>query len=197
MHNTTEYKCTYSAFNEECNIILHFKRAAVSVWKAVKNQLHIIRRQQMEVVKMALSQAKFISVRNDGPAKKIHIIYTLLQSMEGQEGHSLLFERMHSIAGLPHCSIFLLQRHVQSGECLEIKKNIGMKKQTETSIKQTKNLLYLRHRALEQQLSWNLKGTDFLENWNKRLSEATNKWNKIGIPGIPFHSSIFEVPVYL
>ena len=71
---------------------------------------------------MALSQAKFISVRSDGPAKKIHIIYTLLQSMEGQEGHSLLFERMHSVAGLPHCSIFVLERHVQSGQCLVIKK---------------------------------------------------------------------------
>jgi hypothetical protein len=108
----------------------------------------------MEVVKMALSQAKFISVRNDGPAKKIHIIYTLLQSIEGQEGHSLLFERMHSIAGLPHCSIFLLQRHVQSGECLEIKKKIGMKKQIATPIKQPKKktLLYFRHWALEQQL---------------------------------------------
>ena len=55
--------------------------------------------------------------------------------MEGQEGHSLLFERMHSITGLPHCSIFLLQRHVQSGECLEIKKKIGMNKHIKTSIK--------------------------------------------------------------
>ena len=89
----------------------------------------------MEVVEMALSQAKFIAVSNDGPEKKIHIIYTLLQSIEGQEGHSLLFERMHSVARLPHCSIFVLERHVQSGECLVIKKKIGMKKHIKTNQK--------------------------------------------------------------
>ena len=67
MHNIIENRCTYSASNEECNIILHFQRATVPDGKAFKNQLHVLRRQKIQVVEMALSQEKFIFLSNVGP----------------------------------------------------------------------------------------------------------------------------------